>query len=106
MSTYFCFGYLPSNQENYLFNPNFAHYVTASESDFRTLLYQDVFLDLGITLEGGGECVVHDGVVGMNNFGNFLVFEVGGLTIDILQDVFKIEIKKIFKSPSAQKTWK
>jgi hypothetical protein len=23
-----------------------------------------------------------------------------------LQDVFKIEIKKIFKSPSAQKTWK
>jgi hypothetical protein len=30
---------------------------------------------------------VHDGVVGMNKFGNFQVFEVGGLTIGNLHHV-------------------
>ncbi len=90
MSTYFCFGYLPSSRENYLFNPNFAHYVTASRVRLQDPTYLKIFFTTsypGITGGGGGGCVVHDGVVGMNKFGNFQVFEVGGLTIGILHRV-------------------
>lgn len=42
---------------------------------------------------------MHDGVVGMNKFGNFQVFEVGGLTIGNLHHV----CLSVFSS--TQSTW-